>query len=217
MEQRSLRLGDIVDDYCPRERRITNHAVVALVGDSIRQTRCSTCDTEHVYKEGRMPRKKLRKDGTEMADPDLAGGQLVLPRAAAPDPDSPGEHAAASAEAPPAETPATEAPPGSPESVDEPLHDGWLAHRPLIRAQLPRTEGELPPPRAIPEFTMHQRQARGARGFRQSWGGDAGSGFRPERNGNVAGPGHGQGQGPGPGPGRPGARRHRGGKHRRPR
>ena len=26
MEQRPLRLGDILDDYCPRERRVTNHA-----------------------------------------------------------------------------------------------------------------------------------------------------------------------------------------------
>ena len=43
MEQRPLRLGDIVDDYCPRERRVTNHAIVAIVGDSVRQTRCSTC------------------------------------------------------------------------------------------------------------------------------------------------------------------------------
>ena len=29
MEQRRLRLGDILDDYCPRERRVTNHAIVA--------------------------------------------------------------------------------------------------------------------------------------------------------------------------------------------
>ncbi len=32
MQQRQLRLGDILDDYCPRERRVTNHAVVAMVG-----------------------------------------------------------------------------------------------------------------------------------------------------------------------------------------
>ena len=30
MEQRPLRLGDIVDDYCPRERRISNHAIVVM-------------------------------------------------------------------------------------------------------------------------------------------------------------------------------------------
>ena len=30
--QRQLRLGDILDDYCPRERRVTNHAIVAMIG-----------------------------------------------------------------------------------------------------------------------------------------------------------------------------------------
>ena len=64
MEQRPQRLGDIVDDYCPRERRVTNHVVVALVEDSIRQTRCTTCDADHVYKGGREPRRKLVKKET---------------------------------------------------------------------------------------------------------------------------------------------------------
>ena len=45
--QRELRLGDILDDYCPRERRVTNHAVVAMVGADVKQTRCTTCDAEH--------------------------------------------------------------------------------------------------------------------------------------------------------------------------
>ena len=61
MEQRPLRLGDIVDDYCPRERRITNHVIVALVGEAIRQTRCSTCDAEHVYKEAKVPRRRRNR------------------------------------------------------------------------------------------------------------------------------------------------------------
>jgi hypothetical protein len=43
MEQRRLRLGDILDDYCPRERRVTNHAVVAMIADDVKQTRCTTC------------------------------------------------------------------------------------------------------------------------------------------------------------------------------
>lgn len=63
MEQRPLRLGDIVDDYCPRERRLTNHAIVAIVGDDIRTTRCSTCDAEHAYKGGKEPRRR-KKDET---------------------------------------------------------------------------------------------------------------------------------------------------------
>src|SRR4029079_9271169 len=71
MEQRPLRLGDIVDDYCPRERRITNHAVVALVDQTIRQTRCGTCDAEHEYKGAREP-KRRKKDGSALYDQVLA-------------------------------------------------------------------------------------------------------------------------------------------------
>ena len=33
MQQRRVRLGDVLDDYCPRERRVTNHAVVAMIED----------------------------------------------------------------------------------------------------------------------------------------------------------------------------------------
>src|SRR5215471_16448321 len=80
MEQRPLRLGEIVDDYCPRERRITNHAIVALVGDTIKQTRCSTCDAEHVYKGARVPGRKKKDDVAALETAVLAsvnGTQLV--------------------------------------------------------------------------------------------------------------------------------------------
>ena len=54
MEQRRLRPGDVVDDYCPRERRLTDHAIVALIDDTIRQVRCVSCEAEHEYKEARV-------------------------------------------------------------------------------------------------------------------------------------------------------------------
>lgn len=215
MEQRSLRLGDIVDDYCPRERRITNHVVVALMGDTIRQTRCATCDADHEYKEARVPKKKVKSDAD--ATSPLAGGTLVAPRAAAPvTVETPAVQDAAPAPVngpvevrasidPPADsashpTPDAEETPAQ----DETMPDGWLAHRPLIRASLPRVEGEQPVPRPIPEFTMHQRQGRGF----------GGRGFRPfEGNGN-----HGQSRdGNGPNGNRPpggGKGRHR--RRRRP-
>ena len=62
MQQRQLRLGDILDDYCPRERRVTNHAVVAMIGDDVKQTRCTTCDTEHQYKHARVPRQRRKSE-----------------------------------------------------------------------------------------------------------------------------------------------------------
>src|SRR5436190_5468058 len=58
MEQRRLRLGDILDNYCPRERRVTNHVIVAMVEEDIKQTRCTTCDAEHPYKGGKAPRRR---------------------------------------------------------------------------------------------------------------------------------------------------------------
>lgn len=277
MEQRSLRLGDIVDDYCPRERRLTNHVVVALVGETIKQTRCSTCDAEHVYKGARVPSRKKKNDSPEVETAVLAsvnGTQLVA-RIERPDrPERPERidhgdptEAAARQAATPAsdpEKPGGTAPDAAAGSSHQPDHEhdrerdepgadqlpgGWVGHRTLIRATLPRTENDPPPPRPIPEFTMHQRQPRGGQGFRggQGWGGRGGGGPRgnfsfgsggsgnghsgPDRNGNVNGnsggfgngQGHRQGggpQSPGNDPNRPpgpGGKRHRHGKHRRPR
>src|SRR6186997_408011 len=68
MQQRRLRLGDILDDYCPRERRITNHAVVAMIDEQVKQTRCTTCDAEHEYKEARTPAARRRKDAAVPGD-----------------------------------------------------------------------------------------------------------------------------------------------------
>src|SRR5207253_4295810 len=62
MQQRQLRLGDTLDDYCPRERRLTNHAVVAMIGDDVKQTRCTTCDTEHEYKHAKVPRQRRKSE-----------------------------------------------------------------------------------------------------------------------------------------------------------
>jgi hypothetical protein len=65
MQPRRLRLGDVVDDYCPRERRLSNHVVVAIVDDIIKQTRCTTCDFEHPYKEAKVPARRVRKDSKQ--------------------------------------------------------------------------------------------------------------------------------------------------------
>src|SRR6476659_10579958 len=62
MQQRQLRLGDILDDYCPREGRVTNHAVVAMIGSDVKQTRCTTCDAEHEYKHAKVPRQRRKAE-----------------------------------------------------------------------------------------------------------------------------------------------------------
>src|SRR5438309_176672 len=75
MQQRQLRLGDILDDYCPRERRVTNHAIVAMVEQDVKQTRCTTCDTEHQYKHARIPRQRRKSEApAALYSQVLAGG-----------------------------------------------------------------------------------------------------------------------------------------------
>src|SRR5918999_1005729 len=73
MEQRRLRLGDILDDYCPRERRVTNHAVVAMIGEDVKQPRCTTCDAEHAYKGARVPRRRKKETPAALYKEVLAG------------------------------------------------------------------------------------------------------------------------------------------------
>jgi hypothetical protein len=209
MEQRPLRLGDVVDDYCPRERRVTNHAVVAIVEDVIRQTRCTACEAEHPYKGAREPRLR-RKPGTEglydQVLADVTGSASAAPSA---------EAAASDAATPADDVRAGEAEGEAP--VEEPATAAWIMQRQLIRATLPRTENEQPPPRPIPEFTMHQRQTRGSRAFRFSGQGSGNGNPNGNVNGNTGGrQGHGFG---GPGANRHGGkhsgRRHRGGKRPR--
>jgi len=228
MEQRPLRLGDIVDDYCPRERRITNHAVVAIVEDAIRQTRCTTCEAEHVYKDGREPRRRRKEPEPALvsAAPEPASPAVPAPRhASMAEGDSQNGQPrvmSEAASAPPGDAADTETETDGPGAAPD---DGWPAHRQLIRATLPRTEGEPPTPRPIPEFTMHQRQGRGGHGFRyaQGWNGngpDRGNGFRPDRSANGTGraPVNGNTQGgQGHGQNRPaGSGRRRRGRHKPP-
>jgi len=92
MQQRQLRLGDIVDDYCPRERRITNHAVVAMVGDDVKQTRCTTCDADHPYKRAQVPAARRKKEAVSAAYRAVlasvqqeAAGAAVVARVAEPE------------------------------------------------------------------------------------------------------------------------------------
>jgi hypothetical protein len=130
-----------------------------------------------------MPKRVAgSKDGDAVTD--NGSGQLVPKAAAGKDEPAVESNGARSEKSDPADPQAD--PPD--QSGDQPRDvDGWLAHRPLIRATLPRTEGEPPAPRPIPEFTMH-RQAYGRpfRGHgRPVHNGQAnGNGFDHERQGN---------------------------------
>src|SRR6476620_4817790 len=96
MQQRQLRLGDILDDYGPRERRVTNHAVVAMVGDDVKQTRCTTCDAEHEYKHARVPRQRRKADSPAALYAQVSAGapKRVTPEATTNGPEDAEEAAA---------------------------------------------------------------------------------------------------------------------------
>ena len=211
MNQRQLRLGDIVDDYCPRERRLANHTIVAMVGDDIRLTRCTTCDTEHPYKGGKAPRLRKKKTPVEAAYDEVLESvkQDTQPQAILvthPETDEP--EATSGDEEPPgpqAHNDNGNAPQVAPEEV--------RLHRPLIRAQLPRIERE-PAARPVPEFTIRQANKRQGRfqnnntrpgRFAKSGGGQAGNSRGPAGGqGGRHGGGRPQGHG---GPMRPGGGR----------
>jgi hypothetical protein len=217
MQQRQLRLGDILDDYCPRERRVTNHAVVAMVGADVKQTRCTTCDAEHEFKHAKVPRQRRKADTPaalyaqvaangpkrvahehdaheaesalplhdeesevrEEREEDIVaddleisdnGNQPAYPQTAESDHPVDGANAGSA----------------DGDAVEE---DGPV-HRPLIRASLPRPEGQQPPARPIPEFTIRQPAGRPGSRFRprHQRGGQQGQQFGGNRgNGNFAG------------------------------
>jgi hypothetical protein len=215
MEQRTLRLGDILDDYCPRERRVTNHAVVAMIEQDVKQTRCTTCDTEHVYKGGKAPRRKKPESAGALYKEVLAGitDPDAGPVVSGSEPDNVGGGRAGgelvdapvlAAAAPIASDIAIDQDDTDPDDPPPPQIDEGPVHRPLIRAQLPRPEG-IKIERQAPEFTIRQNNGRGGNGgFRGGGGGDMrarGGGGGAGRNGGGGNNGHRFGRGPRPGGG----------------
>jgi hypothetical protein len=209
--QRQLRLGDILDDYCPRERRLTNHAVVAMVGADVKQTRCTTCDAEHEYKHAKVPRQRRKAETPAALYSQVAAGgpkrveHPVQPAGgAALDDEHVTEEAIVTSdeESPAAVEDTVMALPDTDQEGDPVQHDDsddqgdqderddareeGPVHRPLIRASLPRPEGQQPPQRPIPEFTIRQPGGRPNR-FRPRHGrGPQMPGNRS--NGNLGGP-----------------------------
>jgi hypothetical protein len=191
MQQRQLRLGDIVDDYCPRERRVTNHAIVAMVEQEVKQTRCTTCDAEHEYKAAKVPPQRKKKEApaalykqvlSDVTKPESPGAILARHNGD-PRTEPPAEAVAAPAP-PPDPPPAAPLPVDAPEPGQRDDHEEeGPVHRPLIRATLPRPEGQTPT-RPTPEFTFRQMTRPGR--FRPA------NGRGPHRQNRPHG--HGQGQ-----------------------
>ena len=85
------RLGDIIDDYCVRCKRIMNHAVVSVLNSEPAKVRCRTCHSDHDYRHEQAPpprvdsrKHALFNEVLKKVNPDETAAA-----AAAPDPEEP--------------------------------------------------------------------------------------------------------------------------------
>jgi hypothetical protein len=53
------RLGDIIDDFCVKCKRLMNHAVVSILDGKPAKVRCRTCYNDHDYRHEQAPPPKI--------------------------------------------------------------------------------------------------------------------------------------------------------------
>ena len=62
MSDRVPRLGDVIDDYCPRCRLLLNHDVTSLYEEQVAKVTCRTCHNAHDYRHAQVPTRRKSKD-----------------------------------------------------------------------------------------------------------------------------------------------------------
>ena len=80
---REPRLGDDIDDYCVRCKRIMNHAVVSVINGTPAKVRCRTCHSDHDFRHEQAPPPKvdsrkaaLFNDVLKKVNPDAAPAEI---------------------------------------------------------------------------------------------------------------------------------------------
>jgi hypothetical protein len=56
---REPRLGDDIDDFCVRCKRVMNHSIVSVVNGEAAKVRCRTCHSDHDYRHEQPPPPKV--------------------------------------------------------------------------------------------------------------------------------------------------------------
>jgi hypothetical protein len=89
LPDRPLRLGDVIDDYCPRCRLLLNHDIASLLSAGVAKVTCRTCLNTHDYKHAQVPlrRNPKQKETQKLMDQVLAG--MTPPTAPTPPPLAP--------------------------------------------------------------------------------------------------------------------------------
>jgi hypothetical protein len=90
MGEQAVRLGDLIDDYCPRCKLLLNHAVASMMDGHAVKVICKTCYTEHAFRHGEGGKKKTPA-GMTLFEQVLSSAAPAAPvepaEAAAPEPE----------------------------------------------------------------------------------------------------------------------------------
>lgn len=90
MSDRPPRLGDVIDDYCPRCRLLLNHDVASLAGETVAKVTCRTCHNTHDYRQAQVPpKRKSKKDTDNKSLMDQVLANMPPPPTAPPVPEVP--------------------------------------------------------------------------------------------------------------------------------
>ena len=137
---REPRLGDIIDDYCVKCKRIMNHAVVSLLNGEPAKVRCRTCHNDHDYRHEQPPPPKVDTRKQALFNEVLAKvapGSTAAPIASAPFLEDSSEEILAEEEEPAEE-----------ESAEEEVAEDALPEEPVREA---KPAAKLPKPKVTPK------------------------------------------------------------------
>ncbi len=56
---RAARLGDDIDDFCVKCKRVMNHSVVSILNEEPAKVRCRTCHSDHDFRHEQAPPPKV--------------------------------------------------------------------------------------------------------------------------------------------------------------
>ena len=92
MNESEKRLGDLIDDYCPRCRLLLNHAIASMMEGHVVKVICQTCLSEHPYRHGEGGKKKPSNPRATLFEQVLAKTAPATPaEASAPPADKSGK------------------------------------------------------------------------------------------------------------------------------
>ena len=72
---REVRLGDVIDDFCVKCKRIMNHSVVSMVGSDPAKVRCRTCNYEHGYRKNKGKKEMTAAQAFDKVLASVTGSQ----------------------------------------------------------------------------------------------------------------------------------------------